>query len=231
MTDLWHLDIEEAQDPIIRSHIGGLPRLPRDLELPRTTETGELMTFFFSVDLGFSPSWKGKNLSVFATTTYFDEDNCIPEIFSHNMRGYDVPAGALTAYQRQFRIYVTSEAVSALREDYSPRVSYNVIRDGEIPSNTAILLGRRGPSPVWVLDDETPGTYGGREGFDFLFQTVENYRFSLVPGAPRQIVLDYTASGNQLIPSLVDKYDLWVNNAAFFFITQSADVLAIVQSN
>lgn len=231
MTDLWHLDREEAQDPTIRSHVGGIPRLPRDLDLPRTAETGELMTFFFSIDLGLAPRWQGKNLSVFATTTDFNENDCIPEMFSNNIRDYDVPDGALDSYQRQFRIFITSESDAVLREDYLPRVRYNIIHAGDVSPREAIIFGHRDVNPVWVLDDETPGTYGGKETFDFLLQTQEHYRFALVVGAPRQMVLDYTTSSNRLAPSLVDKYDLWVNNAAFFFISQSAQVLVVVQSN
>ncbi len=231
MPSLWHLDREETQDPSVRSHIGGLPRLPWDLILPHTAETGELMTFFFSIDLGFASRWQGKTLSVFATTTYFDENDCIPQMFANNTRGYDVPSGGLDAYQRQFRIFITEASDAILREDYPPRIRYNVIRDGQIPADKAISFGQQNIDPAWVLDDETPGTYGGTETFDFLFQTREHYRYSLVAGAPRQMVLDYTVDGNQLTPSLVEKYDLWINNAAFFFITPSAHVLAIVQCN
>ena len=231
MTELWHLDGEETQDLTVRSHVGGLPQLPQDLDLPRTAETDELMTFFFSIDLGFASKWKGKTLSVFATTTYFDENDCIPQMFANNTKYYDVPNGALDAYQRQFRIFITEASAAILREDYPPRIRYNVIRNEKIPSNKAILFGQQNIDPVWILDDETPGTYGGTETFNFLFQTRERYRYSLVAGASRQMVLDYTVDGNQLIPSLVDKYDPWINNAAFFFVTPSAHVLAIVQSD
>lgn len=205
--------------------------MPRHIELPRTAETGELMTFFFSMDLGFLPRWEGSNLSVFATTIYFDETDCIPEMFSNNTRDYDVPSGSLDFYQRQFRIFITSEKNAILREEYPPRVRYNAIRDREFPPDKILLFGHRNIDPVWLLDDETPGSYGRRETFEFLFQTLENYRFSLVAGAPRQMVLDYTTVGNRLMPSMVDKYDLWVSNAVFFFITDSANVLVIVQSD
>ena len=231
MSDLWHLEGEEIQDSSVRSYVGGLPRLPQDLDLPRTAETGELMTFFFSIDLSFSSKWRGKTLSVFATTDHFDENDCIPQMFANNIKGYDVPDGALDAYQRQFRVFITSESDAVLRKDYQPRVRYNVIRSGERPADKAVLFGEQNVDPIWVLDDETPGTYDRKEGFEFLFQTRQHYRYSLVADAPRQMVLDYTTNGNRLTPSLVDKYDLWVNNAAFFFITPSAHVLAVVQSD
>lgn len=104
MAILWHLDGQEAQDPLIRSHVGGQPTLPAGLALPVTVETGEPMTFYFSVELEPVPGWRGTALSVFATTTFFDENDCIPEIFASNTTGYDVPAGALDTYQRQFRL-------------------------------------------------------------------------------------------------------------------------------
>ena len=231
MPNMWHLHREEAQDPDVKSHIGGLPRLPQDLDLPRTVETGELMTFFFSMDLSFDPRWQGRTLSVFATTTHFDETDCIPQMFANSTNGYDVPSGALDAYQRQFRIFITSESDAILRKDYLPRVRYNVIRNGERLADKAVLFGEQNIDPTWVLDDENPGTYGGKEKFVFLFQTRQHYRYSLVADAPRQMVLDYAANDSQLTPSLVDKYDLWVNNAAFFFITPSAHVLVVVQSD
>lgn len=111
------------------------------------------------------------------------------------------------------------------------RVRYNALHwDGAAP-NGAILFGQRNDVPDWILDDETPGTYGGSEGFEFLLQTRENYRFSPVPDAPRQMLPNYTGTGGPLAASLVDKYDLWAANAAYFFITPSRKILAVVQSD
>ena len=232
MVVLWHQADEDRQDGSEMSHVGGHPKLPSDLALPVDPQTGDGMTFFFSIDLSFQPSWTGKVLSVFAVTSRFSEDDCIPELFTTASPGYDVPAGALTTYQRLFRIFVTDGRNGVLRDDYRPRVRYNTLRQGpDLPSG-AVRFGERDILPRWILDEESPGSYGGKERFSFLFQTEQGYRYKTRPDAPRQIVPDYTAAASGgLTESLVDLYDLWVTNACYFFITLSDSVLVIPQSD
>jgi hypothetical protein len=231
MPILWHADTNETQTSSVVSHVGGVPRLPSDLPLPKVPQSEDVMSFFFSLDLGFHPGHRNKVLSVFASTTTFDENDCIPQMFGTNTSGYDIPIGALDSYQRHFRIFVTPASGAILRDDYTTRIRFNVLHEAEALPQGAVRFGERRAQPQWVLNDESPGTYGGVDRFDFLFQTQEDYRFRLSTGAPRQMLPDFTGPAGALAPSLVDLYDLWARNAAYFFITSGDKVLVVPQSD
>lgn len=142
---------------------------------------------------------------MFMCVSCCSEDSLIPEMLSVALKGAEIPPGFLARYQTNFRIVVSDIRSAQLRSDYDPLIQQSLI---DVPS------WRIGADPLWLVDDETPGSYESFRHPAFLFQVPLGTTFPKLSGAPSQKTLDI--AGN-----VVDKdcpgYELFLGNAIYFF--------------
>jgi hypothetical protein len=163
------------------------------------------MCFFFQVALPVGHPWQGALVAMFMCISCCSEDSLIPEMLSVALRGAEIPQGFLTSYQTNFRIVVSDIRSAQLRADYDPAILQSLI---DVPT------WRIGAEPFWLVDDETPGSYGSFRDPAFLFQVPPGMTFPKLPGARPQKMLDL--SGN-VVDEDRPSYELFLGNASYFF--------------
>jgi hypothetical protein len=152
-------------------------------------------------------------LAVFACTSCVDEGSLIPEMLNEKLLGADIPDGFLERYQRNFRFVVFDADAGSLRTDYQPRVEYRRIKLSPLKASSQ-AVSKIGGTPLWMLDDESPATYAGRDRMEFLLQIGEKAEFPMVKGAPPQVELDLSGKPT---PSPLSFYQLFLGNQLYFF--------------
>ena len=210
------------------SFVGGIPRLPANQSIPVCKFCGSDQTFFFQIALPATNPWEGLSLAVFSCTRCADREHLIPEMLNVPLRGADIPAGFLEAYQTNFKFLVFKTDTAEIKNEYRPKIRFAAVslepsRDSNVNDNKV------GGRPNWALEDESPKTYAGRTPMFFLLQFQSGYKFSLLEGAPPQIelALDRTPQ-----PSPLSYYQLFIGNALFLFGTENRSeslVYAITQ--
>lgn len=187
------------------SFLGGRPFLPVSTGIPTCALCSARMCFFFQVALPVGHLWHGALVAVFICVSCCSEDTLIPEMLSVALKGAEIPQGFLARYQTNFRIVVSDVKSARLRSDYEPLIQQSLI---DVPS------WRIGAEPLWLVDDETPGSYESFGRPVFLFQVPPGTAFPKLSGAPPQKTLDL--AGN-VVDENRPSYELFLGNAIYFF--------------
>lgn len=201
---------EGSQDEGQDSFVGGRPKLPAGVQVPRCTLCGASQTFFFQIAFPPDQAWAGHSIAVFACTACADENRLIPEMVSGRLAGTDVSAAFLAAYQRNFRFLVFKTEETSLVAGYSERVRFRPVR---LTLGAASSLGQVGGSPHWISDDETPGSVASSSPV-FLLQLSPDVEFETVAGAPRQMEIGLDGTPEE---SPDEFYRLFIGNATYLF--------------
>lgn len=191
MSSSWTININnnaEYQTKERSSFVGGKPALPKDTQIPRCKLCDSQQTFLFQIAFPDGHAWEGKSLAVFFCTSCADENHLIPEMLETDLHGADIPEGFLDSYQRNFRFIVFETANGVLCLDYEDRVRYKPIGLQPTPTSS-VEKNKVGGSPVWLLEDESPGSYAGSDGVCFLLQIAQDMKFDINDSAPPQMEL------------------------------------------
>jgi hypothetical protein len=222
---ITHEKITQEQDKKANSFIGGIPKLPKNFDLPITKDTSTPMTFFYQYEFPQDHLYAGFTISIFAPTDGMHEDYTIPEMLKSPLFGTDIPKGFLDEYQKYFKVFIYKNGDYPLREEYSPNLAYKTLyTTKEFSESNSVLFGRVEKTPEWYLDDESPATYNTHTKMIFLFQTQIDYGFEKLPTAPRQKVLSFSGdSKTDVEDAYTEIYRLFNANEIYFFGTKNDD--------
>jgi hypothetical protein len=207
-----------------RSHIGGFPILPSQINLPSCKICGFPMTFFFQVEFPRKHIWQGKNMSVFACTQSSRIECQLLNL--RNNTNFDIPTeipnGFLETYQTNFRtiVFETTD-LSEMRTDYIPVLRYESLVLKRL-SYAKSRKSKVGGLPAWFSFDQTPSGYEGHK-VEFLMQIEARWQFAKLDIAPFQAKVDWLSGGyweNGL-------YDLFSGTALLFFGTSHSKVYLV----
>ena len=229
---IWHRASDDVQNGSEKSYVGGLPMLPRELELPIFEKTKKAMTFFFQIEMPEDHQWAGHIISVFSATDYVDDDSFIPKL-PDPLAGANLTSEFFQDYEEFFRIFVFPSNVAAKRDEYQKKIAFRRLSFSDSMPIGMIRFGQISQTPEWILDDETPRSFNGEaSAITFLFQSDVDYEFDKLNIAPSQKVMDYSGSGG-LIDSDSDKYVLFTSNELYFFgvATPERRVYVVPQSS
>lgn len=216
MSQTYELVIEQVNDtqsPNDLTFVGGKPRIPKDVKIPKCKLCGNDEAFFFQVAFPADHNWGSKTMAVFACISCVDERYFIPPMIQGPLHNALIPEGFLDEYQKNFNILVFLTKEAEIRDDYHEKVLFKNIVMHNVKDNNASHM-KLGGKPVWYLDDESPATYGGGEQFSFLMQLPEDLEFEILPGSPSQMKLGF---GKQIKPSNKLFYRLFLANYLYFF--------------
>ncbi|MFC3846183.1 zinc ribbon domain-containing protein, partial [Paenibacillus sp. MAH-36] len=96
----------EEQSSNYVSFVGGKPRIPRDINIPKCKLCGSEEAFFFQLAFPTDHAWKDKSMAVFACISCVDEKYFIPPMIKGSLQNAIIPAGFLDEYQVNFNILV-----------------------------------------------------------------------------------------------------------------------------
>lgn len=199
-------------------YIGGKPRLPINVEIPKCSLCGTRQTFFFQVAFPDDHKWKGFTMAVFECTSCAHENFLIPEMLNGKLFGANIPRNFLSTYQKNFRFEVFKTNSSQVVNDYPECIKFIRIKfDG----GNGPILGHIGGTPIWILEDESPGTYDSGTPMHFLLQVNHGFEFETLKGVQPQIELGLTGDPE---PSPYDFYQLFIKNEIYFFGTDSRNL-------
>jgi hypothetical protein len=167
--------------------------------------------------------WAGSTVAVFHCIKCADVEHLIPEMLDTKIFGSDIPNRFLEEYQRNFSFIVFPTPLGEIVSLYKEAICFSEIKflDNKVVGS----FGKVGGAPNWLLEDESPATYGKEIEMGFLFEVVPSFRFKLIDGAPCQMELDI--SGNPA-PSPLNYYQLFIGNALYFFGTSIGKRLVYV---
>ena len=188
-----------------KSFIGGRPFLPGSAGIPTCALCSARMCFLFQVALPVGHPWQGALVAMFMCVSCCSEDSLIPEMLSVALKGAEIPQGFLTRYQTNFRIVVSDIRSAQLRTDYDPLIQQSLID---------VASWRIGAEPLWLVGDETPGSYESFRHPAFLFQVPPGMAFPKLSGAPLQKTLDLAG---KVVDEDRPSYELFLGNAIYFF--------------
>jgi len=207
---------EGAQTGTEECFIGGKPKLPPDSSVPQCVLCGADQTFLFQVAFPGEHVWTGLSLAVFLCTNCADENHLIPEMLPGVLAGADIPVNFLTNYQRNFHFLVFPTESGQFDTRYPERVKFSPIRLQR--TGSGLGMGLIGGTPAWVMEDESPRTYGSRVPMHFLLQIHAGLEFRMVQGAPPQMEVGLAGEPE---PSPHDFYQLFIGNVVYFFGTET----------
>jgi hypothetical protein len=215
-------DPQEQLEAMI-SFVGGYPRIPTENPLPECRLCGSPQTFFFQI--GFPPghAWADLSLAVFYCTSCADKQHRIPEMLAGPLHQADIPDGFLERYQTNFRFLVFPTGTGVVRQEYTPRVTFYPITLEHSP-DPAVQAHKVGGVPSWVLEDESPRSYGSDRSMFFLLQLLQELTFDTVSGAPAQMGIGLDGKPR---PSRHPEYKLFLANNVYFFGTRDTSVPAV----
>lgn len=221
---------DHMQNDHYTSFIGGLPKIPEHITLPKCQVCGEPLTFFFQVDFPEGHIWKGKTLALFACihiAENHDDYHTLPKSPQvGKLEGCDLSEGFLDEnYQDIFRIFVFSTDEGVLRRDYEEQI---IFRDIEwIPINkkdkkAPILLAGE---PIWLMHKEHPATYAGIHKMHILLQVAEEFNFAHLNHAQKQREEDFFSStGEKTKARETNDYTLFYSfNRIYIFGADGSD--------
>lgn len=205
-----------------------MPKLRADESIPVCGLCGLPQTFFLQIAFRENHPWAGLSLAVFACISCADESHLIPEMLSAGLRKVEIPDGFLSSYQRNFRFLVFETKTAVLRTDYRERVKF--LRLDLIETDDATVNESKiGGTPNWILEDETPKSYGKAVPMFFLMQFLSDLQFPILAEAPPQMKLGLAGLPE---PSRMRCYKLFLGNLTYLFGTISPSnpsVYAITQ--
>lgn len=188
----WNFDIGDGENQSLEtnSFVGGKPKLPMDITIPRCSLCNNELTFLFQVDFPLGHDWYGKSMAVFFCTATFHNQYCIP-MFPKvpDLFGANISSEFLQRYARNFRTIVFDSEKGVMREDYEEKVAFKILKmrsknvvDRDVPFSL-------GGEPIWIMGvDETPSSIDGKE-LTLLMQIKEDYLFEAIPSAPPQATI------------------------------------------
>lgn len=209
----WNLKVsgETIQKAEENTYIGGKPKIPPEIVIPKCSMCDNELTFMFQIEFPPEHEWYGKSLAVFFCTKNFHDEYCIPE-FPHvpDLYGVEVTSDFLKQYERNFKVIVFDSDKGQIREDYEEKVAYKSLyiasKNCEDLNSDFVLGGE----PTWIMGmDETPHSIDGKE-LTLLLQVKEDYLFQTVPLAPPQV----TSMGR---PRNDSNYKLFVSDRIYFW--------------
>src|SRR5271170_722359 len=165
-----------SQSPQDDSFVGGLPKLPKGEGISRCKLCDAEESFFFQVAIPKGNIWGGLSLAVFACTSCADENQLIPQMLLGLLTGADIPDGFLESYQTNFRLLIFETTLAASHEGYREKVAFRPFRL-ERSSNSDIDENKVGGNPNWLLEDESPKSYGEKMPMFFLLQLRQGFQF------------------------------------------------------
>lgn len=230
---------DEEQRPEDTSFIGGVPRLPADVELPHCAFCGALQSFIFQVAFPSDHVWAGYTLAFFYCTNceYPDDHILIPMLNKREGKTLDIPANFFEEQQMHLRILVFPTEQGQPRPDYKPRVRFfrwNMLPvTDDYPDFAGDMarpcLNRIGGHPLWIRYENAPTTYAGAVPMHFLMQIKDGFWFKTLPDAPPQMA-DEQIDG---LSSLKGEYILFLLSGVYFFGPPDPDqrlVYVVIQS-
>ena len=203
-----------SQDIHHNSFIGGQPKLPGNVNIPRCKLCGNEQTFFFQIAFPFGNPWAGTSVAIFSCTSCADENYLIPEMLNGPLHGINIPHSFLINYQRNFCFEVFETNTGQIQRGYIEKVAFHELR--LVPGEFQNSIGYVGGSPNWILGDESPAFYNSTIPMIFLFQLPLGIRFEKIPNAPPQTEIGLTRKPES---SPDNFYELFLGNALYFFGT------------
>jgi hypothetical protein len=162
-----------------------------------------------------------------------DEAHLIPEMDQRLLSGGDVPDGFMLRPRPNYAFLVFPSAAAVPIDEYAPKIAFQRW-DLASTDTGATRWGRAGGTPEWMLHDESPGLYMGRNPLRFLLQIDQDVVFPVLDSTPGQVELDMLNSTPGALRRSEDRhYELFVGNAVYLFGTENpADgVYCVVQSD
>lgn len=208
-------NLEQMQEPNISSFIGGYPKIPINISLPKCELCGSEQTFFFQVAFPDNHPWSSKAMALFSCTSCAKKGYFIPEMLEGQLSGADIPKDFIHSYQRNFKLIVFESENGVIRNEYIQKIGYKEIKLQEM-DDPDIYENKVGGNPSWLLEDEAPTTYNKTVQMFFIMQILENYRFDILQTAPGQATLGF---GNEIEYSENNYYELFLGNNLYFFGT------------
>jgi hypothetical protein len=209
-------ELSESQSPVDDSFLGGKPKLPPGEKIPVCKLCGSEQSFMFQVAMPKCCSWKGMSLAVFACTSCAARGHFIPEMLSGPLHGAEIPEGFLERYQVNFRFLVFETALATIHEGYVERVKFKRV-NLESVADPNMDFHKVGGNPTWVLEDESPKSYGKKIPMFFILQLLPGFQFEINPGAPRQVEMALDGTTTEASP--FDYHELFIGNAIYLFGT------------
>jgi hypothetical protein len=230
MNDCYALQVKgpsAPQTPEDKWFIGGIPKLPPTILIPRCKLCKADQSFMFQIAFPDSHRWHGLSLAVFSCTSCADQNYLIPRMLSASLPGVAIPEGFLESYQTNFRFLVFASDEAQVRKSYIERVRFQGLNLEPVSPD---FVGHKiGGVPNWLMKDETPASYRGSIKMFFLLQLQQGFQFEIHNHASPQIELGIDGLPQ---PSPVSYYQLFNGNAIYLFGTDDRSeplVYAITQ--
>lgn len=205
-----YLDLNGSQGNKQSSFIGGKPWLPKDVSTPFCELCNKEMTFYFQIAFPEDHLWCDHTFSMWACTKCADKNHLIPRMIQPPLKDAVIPPGFLREYQKNFRTLVFATESAHLLEGYEEKIQFGHLHF-DTHSSEGVLFGLIGFEPEWILEDESPATYGDKR-LHFLFQTYLDIEFPILNDAKQQAKVDL---GLTIYDQ--DYYELFIQNGIYFF--------------
>ena len=194
------------------SFIGGKPKLPLDVDIPKCELCGKELTFMFQVAFPQGHAWAGKSMAVFYCVESWHGDYCIPEL-PQQIAEADISEEFLSNYERNFRVFVFDTSLGKMVDTYQEKVAFRAfqaIPEKQTKQEWDFVSGGR---PIWVMGkSEKPHTIAGIEKPVLLLQVKEDCRFQILPTAPKEAD-PFAPNGLSIFPW----YYLFAANRIYFW--------------
>lgn len=180
-------DGEQTKDHT--SFLGGKPKLPEGMEIPRCDICNKEQVFLFQVSFPAGHVWAGKSMAVFKCLSmglHTSERADLPDI---EQIGYDdIPKGNLEEkFHKAFRMPIFNTECGFLKEDYEEKVIFRAIEwkvSRAKAKKVPIVLGGE---EIYIMGKkEKPNTYDGTP-MHLILQVAENFNFDILNEAPGEL--------------------------------------------
>lgn len=214
----WKLEITGncVQTTEWESFIGGKPKLPPNMDIPKCVLCGRELTFMFQVAFPQDHPWAGKSMAVFYCMEAWHDKYCIPEL-PQPIANADIPVEFLRDYERNFRVLVFDTPLGKIVDAYQEKVAFQALQavpEKQTKKDWELVIGGR---PIWIMGmSEKPKTIAGIGNPILLLQVKEEFHFPVLSTAPKQ-ANPFAPGGKSLFPW----YDLFVSNRIYFWGVQS----------
>lgn len=214
----WKLEIirDCAQTNECNSFIGGKPKLPPNVDIPKCKLCGKELAFMFQVAFPQDHVWAGKSIAIFYCIETWHGNYCIPEL-PQKIAGADISEEFLRNYERNFRVIVFDTPLGKIVDTYQEKVAFQMLQaipEKQTKQDWSFVIGGR---PISIMGmAERPNTILGIEKPILLLQVKEEFHFPILPTAPKQ-ANPFAPGGKSLFPW----YNLFVSNRIYFWGVQN----------
>ena len=214
----WRLEVigNCVQAEEYDSFIGGKPKLPPDIDIPKCELCGNELTFMFQVAFPQGHVWAGKSLAVFYCVESWHDRYCIPEL-PQRIVDADISEEFLRNYERNFHVIVFDTPIGKMVDTYQEKIAFQILKtipEKQTKQEWDFVMGGR---PIWIMGiSEKQNTIAGNEKPALLLQIKEDFHIPILPTAPKQ-ANPFAPGGLSLFPW----YDLFVSNRIYFWGVQS----------